>query len=145
MSHSHGGFPGLVHTHTHDGSTHSHVSPSANLAPGQRLHLRGTVLPEGDVRDLWVVDGRISESFVADAVTVATDVWIMPGLVDAHSHVGMQADGATDDATAELMGAYHSGLAGGLPSDEALAAAGSGSAFIVLGSDWRASSAEDRS
>lgn len=43
-----------------------------------------------------------------------------------------------DDETAAVMAAYHAGLARGLGSDEALAAAGDGSAFITLGSSWRA-------
>ncbi len=59
-----------------------------------RLHLRGVVLPEGEHRDLWVVDGVIRTEPVADAVTVATGVWLMPGLVDAHCHVGLASQGA---------------------------------------------------
>lgn len=43
-----------------------------------------------------------------------------------------------DEAAAEAMVAYHAGLAGGLPTDEALAAAmPDGSAFVALGSTWR--------
>jgi len=42
-----------------------------------------------------------------------------------------------DDETAAIMAAYHRRLAAGLPTDEALAAVGAGSAFIVLGSSWR--------
>lgn len=44
-----------------------------------------------------------------------------------------------DDETAQVMTAYHAALARGLASDEALAAAGGASAFVVLGSTWRAS------
>lgn len=44
-----------------------------------------------------------------------------------------------DDETAAVMAAYHRGLATGLPTDEALAVAGAGSAFVVLGSSWAAS------
>lgn len=43
-----------------------------------------------------------------------------------------------DDETAQVMADYHSALARGLASDEALALAGAGSAFVVLGSGWRA-------
>ena len=39
---------------------------------GQRLHFAGVVLPEGEHRDLWVVDGVIRTEPVADAQTVAT-------------------------------------------------------------------------
>ncbi|MFP5281928.1 MAG: amidohydrolase family protein [Actinomycetes bacterium] len=66
-----------------------------------RLHLRGVVLPEGDVRDLWVVDGVVTTEPVRDARTVATSGWILPGLVDAHCHVGLDANGAVPDAEAE--------------------------------------------
>jgi imidazolonepropionase-like amidohydrolase len=66
-----------------------------------RLHLHGTVLPEGEHRDLWLVDGVIRTEPVADAVTIARDVWLMPGLVDAHCHVGLERHGAVSDAEAE--------------------------------------------
>ncbi|MBB1501114.1 amidohydrolase family protein [Propioniciclava sp. MC1683] len=90
------GQPLTAHTHTHDGSTHTHVYADVPAWPPSRLHLRGTVLPEGEVRDVWVVDGVVASEPVADAVTVATDCWILPGLVDAHCHIGMGPNGATD-------------------------------------------------
>ncbi len=44
-----------------------------------------------------------------------------------------------DDSTAAIMADYHARLAGGLPTDEALAAATpQGSPFVALGSTWRA-------
>ena len=64
------------------------------------LHIRGVVLPGEESRDLWVVDGRISWSPVADADTVA-EGWIVPGLVDAHCHIGVDANGPVDEATQE--------------------------------------------
>jgi imidazolonepropionase-like amidohydrolase len=67
----------------------------------QRLHLAGVVLPEGEYRDLWVVDGLIRTEPVAEAQTVATGVWLMPGLVDAHCHVGLESQGAVSDDRAE--------------------------------------------
>ena len=42
-----------------------------------------------------------------------------------------------DDETTQVMADYHIALARGLSSDEALAEAGAGSAFVVLGSSWR--------
>ena len=66
-----------------------------------RLHLAGVVLPEGEHRDLWVVDGLIRTEPVAEAQTVATGVWLMPGLVDAHCHVGLERHGAVPDERAE--------------------------------------------
>jgi imidazolonepropionase-like amidohydrolase len=76
------------------------------MAPGHvaghdRLHLAGVVLPEGEHRDLWVVDGVIRTEPVAGAQTIATEAWIMPGLVDAHCHVGLESQGAVSDERAE--------------------------------------------
>src|SRR6476661_3422453 len=61
---------------------------------------RGPVLPEGEARDLYVVDGRITYEPQAGADTVA-EGWIVPGLVDAHCHLGLDDFGATDDAATE--------------------------------------------
>lgn len=66
-----------------------------------RLHVSGVVLPEDEYRDLWLVDGVIRTEPVADAQTVAADVWLMPGLVDAHCHVGLERQGAVPDDRAE--------------------------------------------
>nr|WBO77193.1 amidohydrolase family protein [Streptomyces sp. SBE_14.2] len=68
------------------------------------LHVKGRVLvgPD-DVRDeLWVIGGRITY----DRPTAAQDVrtvegWALPGLVDAHCHVGLGAHGPVDRDTAE--------------------------------------------
>ncbi|MFE5037379.1 amidohydrolase family protein [Streptomyces sp. NPDC056683] len=68
------------------------------------LHVKGRVLvgPE-DVRDeLWVVDGRVSYDRPAGARDVRTvEGWTLPGLVDAHCHVGLGPHGPVDAATAE--------------------------------------------
>src|SRR6188508_967435 len=61
---------------------------------------RGPVLPDGEARDLFVVDGKVTYEFQAGAETVA-EGWIVPGLVDAHCHVGLDQNGAVDDAKAE--------------------------------------------
>ncbi len=83
---------------------HGHGGATASGAPeAQRLHLRGTVLPDGDIRDLWLVDGVVRTEPVADSVTVATGAWIMPGLVDAHCHIGLDAQGGVDRPTAEAQ------------------------------------------
>lgn len=50
---------------------------------------------------LWVADGRIVDQRPAGAEVVAKDVWIMPGLVDAHCHIGLDADGGVDEETTE--------------------------------------------
>lgn len=61
------------------------------------LHARGVVLPAGEVRDLYVVDGRITYDASAEAGTIADGGWIVPGLVDAHCHIGLEPAGYTDD------------------------------------------------
>ena len=71
------------------------------------LHLTGPVLvgPE-DVRDeAWVVGGRLTfERPTAAGVEVTRlSGWVVPGLVDAHCHVGLGPKGAVDEATAETQ------------------------------------------
>ena len=56
------------------------------------FHLSGYVLPDGEHRDLWIADGVIRTEPVAGAETLATRGWLMPGLVDAHCHVGLDAE-----------------------------------------------------
>ncbi|MGP4113792.1 amidohydrolase family protein [Streptomyces sp. 4N509B] len=71
------------------------------------LHIRGRVVtgprPVADEREeLWVVGGRISLTCPPGARDVATVTgWTLPGLVDAHCHVGLDARGAVDEATTE--------------------------------------------
>jgi imidazolonepropionase-like amidohydrolase len=61
-----------------------------------RLHLRGRGLPDGEPVEWWAHDGVLSAEPVADAETVFDGGWIISGLVDAHCHVGLGADGPTD-------------------------------------------------
>lgn len=61
------------------------------------LHLSGVVLPDEESRDLWVRDGLISFESVAGAETVAKGCWLVPGLVDAHNHIGLDPSGPTPD------------------------------------------------
>ena len=57
------------------------------------LHVRGVVLPDDEVRDLWLVGDRVTLTPVPGATTIADEGWIVPGLVDAHCHLGI-ASGA---------------------------------------------------
>ena len=57
------------------------------------MHVRGLGLPDETEIQLWVVDGRISTEPVAGAETVFDGGWILPGLADAHCHVGLGDDG----------------------------------------------------
>ncbi len=72
----------------------------------QLLHLTGPVLvgPDDIRAQAWVVGGRITYSVPPrdhDVTTVPG--WVLPGLVDAHSHIGLDADGETDAVTAEAQ------------------------------------------
>ena len=64
------------------------------------LRFSGPVLPDGEVRDLYVVDGVVTYERQAGADTVA-EGWIVPGLVDAHNHLGLEDGGAVDDEEIE--------------------------------------------
>jgi imidazolonepropionase-like amidohydrolase len=63
---------------------------------------RGPVLPDGEARDLYVVDGRVTLEPQAGAETVAQG-WIVPGLVDAHCHIGLDDHGAIPEDEAEAQ------------------------------------------
>jgi imidazolonepropionase-like amidohydrolase len=71
------------------------------------MHVRGLGLPDETEVELWVVDGRISVERVAGADTVfgssGFQGWIVPGLVDAHCHVGLGDPGEIplDEAIAQ--------------------------------------------
>jgi len=64
------------------------------------LKFRGPVLPQGEARDLYVVDGRVTYEPVASAELVA-EGWIVPGLVDAHCHIGLDENGAVPEDVQE--------------------------------------------
>ena len=72
-----------------------------------RLHVRGRGLPDGEPVEWWIVDGVLSAEPVAGADTVfgadGAGGWIIPGLVDAHCHVGLGQHGAIemDEAVAQ--------------------------------------------
>ena len=65
------------------------------------LHVRGLSLPDEQPVEWWIVDGVLSAEPVADAQTVfgadGADGWIVPGLVDAHCHVGLGEHGPVDN------------------------------------------------
>ena len=60
------------------------------------LHLRGVFLPEDEQRDIWVVNGRIRTSPVPGAETVFDGGFVLPGLVDAHCHIGIGPGGPVE-------------------------------------------------
>ncbi len=64
------------------------------------MHLRGVLLPAGEPGELWVVDGRICTEPVPGATTVVDGGYVLPGLVDAHCHIGIGSQGPTSLAEA---------------------------------------------
>ncbi len=53
------------------------------------FHVRGAVLPDGEVKDLWLVGDRVTFEPVKDAETISDGGFVLPGLVDAHCHPGI--------------------------------------------------------
>lgn len=64
------------------------------------MRFTGVVLPERETRDLYVVDGHVTYEPQPGAETVARG-WLLPGMVDAHNHLGLEDGGAVDDAEVE--------------------------------------------
>jgi imidazolonepropionase-like amidohydrolase len=71
-----------------------------NVAASPALKLSGPILPGGQVRDLYVVDGQITYEKQSGAESAGTG-WILPGLVDAHNHLGLENRGAVSDEEIE--------------------------------------------
>jgi imidazolonepropionase-like amidohydrolase len=67
------------------------------MTSAQPLHVKGRGLPDEQPVEWWIVDGVLSAEPVADAETVFDGGWIVPGLVDAHCHVGLGAHGPITD------------------------------------------------
>lgn len=67
------------------------------------LHLTGPVLlgPDEERDGLWVIDGRISFSAPTSGEVETVEGWVLPGLVDAHCHVGLEAQGGVPPERAE--------------------------------------------
>ncbi len=68
------------------------------------LHVRGVLLPEDVERDVWITGDRLTFEPVPGAETVAAGGFVLPGLVDAHCHPGIDPNGpvATVDAAKAL-------------------------------------------
>jgi imidazolonepropionase-like amidohydrolase len=72
----------------------------------EALKVRGVVLPEGEHRELYVVAGRLTTEPQPQAQDLTAGLgrcWLLPGLVDAHCHVGLDAHGAVDEDTQEIQ------------------------------------------
>ncbi|OBF32747.1 hypothetical protein A5719_27925 [Mycolicibacterium peregrinum] len=60
------------------------------------LHVRGRGLPDDEEVQWWIHQGVLSAEPIANADTVFDGGWIIPGLVDAHCHVGLGPHGAVE-------------------------------------------------
>jgi imidazolonepropionase-like amidohydrolase len=79
------------------------------------LHLRGIFLPDESERDAWILDGRLTFTRPAgEWDTVASSGWIIPGLVDAHCHIGLAPSGQVADPDAQAEQALLDRAAGAL-------------------------------
>ncbi|RQX18666.1 amidohydrolase, partial [Micromonospora chalcea] len=58
------------------------------------LHVRGVFLPDDEVRDVWLVGDRVTFEPVPGAETVADGGFVLPGLTDAHCHIGIARGGS---------------------------------------------------
>lgn len=65
------------------------------------IHLTGPILGEEERREAWVVDGEITYERPVRPVTSSLEGFVVPGLVDAHAHIGLSHDGPTSLAAAE--------------------------------------------
>ncbi|RVX41574.1 imidazolonepropionase-like amidohydrolase [Nonomuraea polychroma] len=62
------------------------------------LHLRGIALPAEEAVEFWIRDGLLTDEPVPGAATVVDGGWLVPGLVDAHTHPGAEQPGDPLDA-----------------------------------------------
>ena len=69
------------------------------MSTGYRV--RGVLLPDERDAELWITpDGLIAEESIPGASTLCEGGWIVPGLVDAHCHVGYGPEGKVELAEA---------------------------------------------
>ncbi|MBT2595691.1 amidohydrolase family protein [Arthrobacter sp. ISL-72] len=69
------------------------------------IEFSGSILvaPDEVRRGLWAVDGALTFDRPAAAPDVVLDGWVIPGLVDAHCHIGLGPAGDVDDDTAHAQ------------------------------------------
>jgi imidazolonepropionase-like amidohydrolase len=72
------------------------------------LRIRGIALPDETERELTIVDGMLREEASRDAEPVVEGGWLLPGLVDVHTHPGAEQPGdAFDESTFRRHVAAH--------------------------------------
>ena len=70
------------------------------------IEFSGPILTAADQirHGLWSVDGRLTFRRPAAAPELVLDGWVLPGLVDAHCHIGLGPGGDVSEGTAECPG-----------------------------------------
>ncbi|WP_445259230.1 amidohydrolase family protein [Nocardioides aurantiacus] len=63
------------------------------------LHLHGHFLPDEELKHAWIVEGRLTFQRPprSHVDSLGASVWVLPGLVDAHCHVGISPRGFLSD------------------------------------------------
>ncbi|MEX2622957.1 MAG: amidohydrolase family protein [Acidimicrobiia bacterium] len=76
--------------------------------PESSVHVETTVLPSGDLTDLWIRDGVFVEGPM-DGPTIHAGGFAVPGLVDAHAHLALAspAPDADDEERARASARAH--------------------------------------
>ena len=59
-------------------------------------HVRGIGLPDDEPIELWIAGDKISREPIGGADSIFDGGWILPGLVDAHCHVGLGPGGGVE-------------------------------------------------
>lgn len=66
--------------------------------------MRGQLLPDGEWRTIYLDGDRLTFDAVANAELLCDGGWILPGLVDVHTHPGAAEPG--DDLDDDLLRAH---------------------------------------
>lgn len=69
------------------------------------IEFAGTVLTSAHTqrRGMWAVDGRLTFRRPDGKPSIVLDGWVLPGLVDAHCHIGLGPEGAVPEHVAEAQ------------------------------------------
>jgi len=79
------------------------------------MHLKGTVLPDGGLRDIFVSDeGRISFDPISGAQTVLESGYLTPGLVDCHCHLALASPSRSSSEEEQVQASARAELDAGV-------------------------------
>lgn len=73
------------------------------VGAGGPFVVRGRSLPDGEPVELWIgADGEFAREPIPGAQVLSTGGWVLPGLVDAHCHVGIRFGGGVETEAGAL-------------------------------------------